>query len=318
MRTLESMHDPKNARLCASLALTLFTAIAGLSFVYAGTAWGGTLDHIREAKKITLGYRTDARPFSYNDEKGAPAGYSVELCRRIANEVKEEVGVADLAVELVPVSLEERFNAVEQGKLDLLCGADSVSLTRRKQVSFSIPIFASGVGAILRADAPVELRTVLAEGQPPQRPIWRGSPARTILEKKTFSIVAGTASEKWLAGRIDAFEIDAKVAPVESYQAGIQSVLFRQSDVFFGDFPILLDAAKRSLSAKDVVVLNRVFTYEPLALVLARDDEDLRLVVDRTLSRLFGAPEFRDFYARWFGKLDDTAALFFRLNALPE
>ena len=205
---------------------------------------------------------------------------------------------------------------MQQGKVDLLCGADTATLTRRKDVSFSIPIFPSGIGAILRADAPVQLRDVLA-GRPSSGPIWRGSPAR-ILEKKTFSVVGGTTSASWLASQFDKFQIDATVAPVDSYQAGIQRVLDRSSDVFFGDRPILYDAAGASSSAADLVVLDRLFTYEPLALALARDDEDFRLVVDRSLSRLFKSGGFKDVYVKWFGEPDDSAAIFFGLSALPE
>jgi polar amino acid transport system substrate-binding protein len=64
---------------------------------------------------------------------------------------------------------------------------------------------------------------------------------------------------------------------VDSYDAGIKRVLDRNSDVFFGDRAILLEAAKRSPSAGDLVVLDRLFTYEPLALALARNDDDFRL-----------------------------------------
>ena len=67
-----------------------------------------------------------------------------------------------------------------------------------------------------------------------------------------------------------------------------------------------------------MIVLDRQFTYEPLALALARGDEDFRLVVDRTLSRLFGSKEFGDVYAKWFGKPDEDALNFFRWSALPE
>jgi ABC-type amino acid transport substrate-binding protein len=112
------------------------------------------------------------------------------------------------------------------------------------------------------------LREVLA-GRPSSGPIWRGSPAR-ILEKKTFSAVTGTTSAGWLADRLDEFHIDATVAPVDSYQAGIQRVLDRSSDVFFGDRPILYDAAEGSASAGDLMVLDHLFTYEPLALARAR------------------------------------------------
>ena len=87
---------------------------------------------------------------------------------------------------------------------------------------------------------------------------------------------------------------------------------------FFGDRPILYDAAEGSASADDLRVLGRLFTYEPLALALARDDEDFRLVVDRSLSGLFRSGAFKDVYVKWFGEPDDSAAIFFGLSALPE
>jgi polar amino acid transport system substrate-binding protein len=282
----------------------------------AASAEAGTLDRIRQAGKIELGYRADARPFSYKDASGKAAGYSIALCEKIADDVKAELGLPTLTVDWVPVTLEGRFQDVQQGKVDLLCGADTATLTRRKDVSFSIPIFPSGIGAILRADAPVQLRDVLA-GRPSSGPIWRGSPAR-ILEKKTFSAVTGTTSASWLANQLDKFQIDATVAPVDSYQAGIQRLLDRSSDVFFGDRPILTDTAAGSPSAGDLVVLDRLFTYEPLALAFGRGDEDFRLVVDRSLSRLFKSGGFKDVYVKWFGEPDDSAAIFFGLSALPE
>jgi polar amino acid transport system substrate-binding protein len=154
-------------------------------------------------------------------------------------------------------------------------------------------------------------------GEPPTGPIWRASPAR-ILEGKTFSVVAGTTSEKWSASQLDKFQIEATVVPVENYAAGIQSVLDRNSDVFFGDRSILLEAAAASGSADDLIVLDRLFTYELLALPLARDDEDFRLIVDRGLSKFFASPEFRLLYQKWFGTPDESALTFYRFNILPE
>jgi ABC-type amino acid transport substrate-binding protein len=277
----------------------------------------GTLDRVRQTGKLILGYRIDARPFSYRDKGGKPAGYSVALCQKIADEVKAELGLSSLTPEWVPVALADRFDNLKERKIDLLCGADSKTLARMKDVSFSIPIFEGGIGAMLRADAQPPLPELLAGAPPPSHPIWRGSPARTFLEKKTFSVVAGTTSESWLAERLAAFEIEAVVAPAPTYEAGVERLLDRQSDVLFGDRAILLEAAKRSTS-KDLVVLDRLFTYEPLALAFGRGDEDFRVIVDRTLSRLYGSAEFGGFYAQWFGEPDEAALTFFRLNNLPE
>jgi ABC-type amino acid transport substrate-binding protein len=275
-----------------------------------------TLGRVRQASKLALGFRADARPFSFQDGSGKAAGYSVELCQKVVEEVKVELGLPGLTEEWIPVTLEDRFRAVREGKVDLLCGADSETLARRKEVAFSIPIFPSGIGAILRIDAPAGLREVLS-GEPPLGPIWRGSPAQ-ILQKKTAAVVKGTTSESWVGDRLQKLQIDANVAPVDGYDAGIQSVLDRKADVFFGDRPILLEAATGTPSGSDLVVLDRLFTSEPLPLTLARDDEDFRLVVDRALSRLFRSSEFHDVYMKWFGEPDESALTFFRQTALPE
>jgi ABC-type amino acid transport substrate-binding protein len=309
-------HPPGHPARIAALAIALLAA--ALPVTGATSASAGTLDRIKETGKITLGYQTDAQPFSYRDQSGTAAGYSAALCQKIADQVKVELGLSTLTVDWTPVTLADRFGAVQQGKIDLQCGADTVTLARRKQVAFSIPIFPSGIGALLRADASVALRQILAEGQPPSHPVWRGSPARTLLEEKTFSVVTGTTAVSWLAGRLDAFEISAIVAPVESYDAGIRRVLDRGSNVFFGDRALLLEAAKRSPSSSDLIVLDRLFTNEPLALALARNDDDFRLVVDRTLSQLFASKDFDGLYAKWFGEPDENALSFFRMSALPE
>ncbi len=301
----------KGAPYALAALVSLFALLAATLPVSAGT-----LDQIKGSGKLRLGYRSDARPFSFRDESGNAAGYSAALCQRIAEQVKAEVGLPALGVEWVPVTLEGRFQDVQQDRVDLLCGADTETLARRKDVSFSIPIFPGGIGAMLRADAPRGLRDALL-GRPLSHPLWRGSPAE-VLNQRTFSVVKGTTGEKWLAGRLDTFRITATVAPVDSYEAGIRRVLDRSSDVFFGDRAILLDAATRSSSASDLMVLDRYFTYEPVALALARNNDDLRAVADRTLSRLFGTKEFRGVYAKWFGQPNEEALTFFRLSALPE
>lgn len=300
----------QSVRFAAFLIASL--AVASLPFAPAAAA---TLDQVKASGKLLLGYRADARPFSF-DESGKPAGYSVDLCGKIADEVKAELGLSAMTVEWVPVTLEDRFRALQDGKIDILCGADTATLERRKEVSFSIPIYPSGIGALLRWDAPIPLREVLA-GTPRSGPVWRGSPAR-ILDKKTFAVVKGTTGEKWLADRILAFKIDANTSTADSYEAGIQQVLDGTSDVLFGDRPILLEAAAGGPSASELVLLDRLFTHEPLALAIERGDEDLRLIVDRSISRLFRSEEFQELYVKWFGVPDETTLNLIVQNALPE
>jgi ABC-type amino acid transport substrate-binding protein len=286
-----------------------------LPLAWPAPASAATLDRIRQAGKIALGYRTDARPFSYRDESGNPDGYAVVLCKQVADSLKSELGLSELAVEWVPVTIDDELKAVQENKVDLLCGA-AETLSSRKDVDFSVPIFPGGIGALLRTTAPVGLKEVLS-GRPPSGPLWRGYPAQ-ILEKQVFSVVAGTPTEKWLANQIDKLQLTANVAPVKSYEEGVRRVLDGSSNVFFADRSILLDAAKRSPSADDLMVLERQFTYGPIALALERGDADFRLAVDQALSQLFGSKEFRRLYVQWFGEPDADADMFFKLSTLPE
>jgi ABC-type amino acid transport substrate-binding protein len=285
------------------------------AFAAAQPVSAATLDRLRETGKLTIGYRTDARPFSYQDESGTADGYAVALCKEVAEQIKSEQGLSTLSVEWVPVSVDDQFQAVKENKVDLLCGA-AETLTSRKDVDFSIPIFPGGIAALIRADAPVGLKEVLS-GRPPSGPLWRGYPAQ-ILRKQTFSVVAGTPGEKWLKDKLSELQIDAEVAPVKNYEEGIRRVLDGSSDVFFAERSILLDAAKRSPSAGDLLVLERQFTYAPLALALERGDPDLRFAVDKILSQFFGSETFRDLYVKWFGEPDENADTFFKWSVLPQ
>jgi len=98
----------------------------------------------------------------------------------------------------------------------------------------------------------------------------------------------------------------------------VRKVLDRSANVFFGDRVILLEAAKASPSAGELIVLDRRFTTEPVALALQRGDEDFRLLVDRTLSRLFESADFRYVYAKWFGEPDADSLNYYRMSALPD
>src|SRR3954471_6992406 len=312
-KTMQPANSRKHKVRIATVAIT-FLSIVVQPFAHAATEAAGTLDRVRQTGKLTFGYNPDARPFSYRDESGNAAGFAVALCQKIAEQVKADLAGKDITVEWVPVT---GLSDVQQGKIDLLCAAQTETLTKRKDVAFSIPIFPGGVGAIVRSDSSRRLREVLTEGQAASQPIWRASPAK-FLEKQIFSVVAGTSAQKWLAGRMDEFQISAKVVTVDDYDAGIKQLLNRNANVFFGDRTALTEFAKRSPSARHLLVLDRTFSPEPIALALKRGDEDFRLAVDRALSRVFSSAGIGALYEQWLGKPEKDALAFFRQSALPE
>ncbi|HOM14009.1 MAG TPA: amino acid ABC transporter substrate-binding protein [Rubrivivax sp.] len=301
---------------------SIFTRPLRSALLAAGLALGacatvlaaGVLDRARDSSKLTFGYRADARPFAFADG-GKPAGFSVALCQKVADAVQAELKLPKLQLDFVPVTATSRFELLQQGKIDLSCGTDTPTLARRGSVDFSLPIFFAGTGALLRKDADPRLRNALADQPDPVRPVWRGAPGIFGLQV-VFAVVGGTTVEKTLIERLKLRRVTVTVAPVPDYAAGVQMVLDGRAAALFGDRPVLLDLAQRG--AGPLQVIERTFTREPLALALPRGDAEFRLLVDRTLSRVYRSPEFAALYTTYFGAPGPGALEFFQAVALPD
>ncbi|NUY35679.1 putrescine-ornithine antiporter [Paraburkholderia sp. JPY303] len=275
----------------------------------------GSLARIKQSGAINVGYFNDAQPFSYKDANGQVTGYTIALCQKIADEIKTDLGLAALRVNWVAISFEERMRAMQEHRIDLLCG-NAETLTARQAMSFSIPVYPGGIGAMLRSDAPAGLKEVLS-GVSPSHPIWRAAPAQ-LLSRQTISVVADSPAQRWLGDKLGQLQIAAAVVPVADVESGLRKVLDRQSNVLFAERSLLLAVASSSPASGKLTVLDRRFTYLPVAIGVPRGDDDMRLLADRTLSRLFSSAEFSAMYTKWFGEPDAETRNFFRLSALPD
>jgi len=276
----------------------------------------GTVDRIMATGKLTIGYLPDARPFSYSDASGQPAGYAVAVCGKVAEAVKSELKLPIMAVTHVAVPFDERIRAVEQGTIDILCGIEP-SLGRRAHLDFTIPVLLNGTGAVIRTDAPVRLREVLSGESPNTQPIWRGSPGQAP-ERHTVAVIGGTVLERDLIDRLKLSRLVVSVLSVKDNAAGLQMVLDRRADAFFSDRSLLLDSVKRHPSGNRLVVLDRIFKRTQVALGVQRDDSVFRLLVDRALTGLMRSGDMAAIYRAHFGAPDQSILNMFQLVALPD
>jgi polar amino acid transport system substrate-binding protein len=282
-------------------------------------ATAATLDRIKDTGHIRFGFLKDAPPFSFRGEGDTPAGYAVDLCKQIAAQLKRDLALPGLTVDWVQLDPNERLTAVYKNRVDLLCAPMSETLGRREHASFSIPIFAGGNRAALRADAPTSLRNVLTESRP-TKPIWRGTPAATVLESTKLAVVAETTGERWLNERAKTLQVNAHIVRLPDYRKALSQLVEGDVDVVFGDRAVMLGVLQGlpPEARENVVILDRMFTHEPAGLALEHGDDDFRVLVDRALSRTYAAPEFAALYSKWCGEFDERARTFFVWNTLPE
>jgi polar amino acid transport system substrate-binding protein len=297
----------------ANRVMAILAVIAGsLMFDYVEA---GALERIKDTGQIKFGYLTNARPFSFKNDKDAPDGYAVALCERVAPSIARQLALPGLTITWKPIDPEHRLRAVRDKDIDLLCTPTSVTLDRREGISFSIPVFAGGNRAAVRADAPSTLRDVLSTIK---NPVFRGTPADVALAGKKVAVVADTASEPWLKERGQTMNIDAEVVSVPNYRKGVEKLLAGDIEVLFGERILILGAlGEMDRKARDgVVVLDRLFTHEPAAFPLERNDDGFRLLVDRALSETISSEEFVQVYRKYAGELDEQTRGFFAWHTL--
>ena len=296
-------------------AVSAVVVAAAFALSAALPAAAQTLERIGTAGVMKVGVREDARPFSFLDAAGAAEGYTVALCRALAEDVKSQLGLTELSIEYLPLSTEERFRAVAEGRVDIHCGASTVTLERRKTVAFSIPTFHTGIGTVMRADAPAFLRDTLSKRRPTL-------PARVALLQafadRAFGVRVSTTTETWLREAIRDLASNAEIVTLDSHDDGLRRVLSGELDAYFADRAILLGLVAASDDPAAFEVGARSYTHEPYALALSKGDEDFRLLVDRSLSRLYSSGEIAPIFNRYFGRLSRSALQLFVMTAIPE
>ena len=264
--------------------LVLTGALLCLPFATtAATEWTQTLKRINDTGEMNLGFRQDQGPMSFDKGDGIAAGYSVDLCKYIASMVVETLGKTTIQVNFVPVTAATRFEAIQSGKIDILCGVTTKTLSRAKIVGFTQPTFVTGGSLLTRTGLTIDKIDDLAG--------------------KRVAVVENTTTIKTLEKVLAKREIEAEVIPVSSTSQGMNLLDSKEIDVMAADQIVLIGQIIER--GRERYELSRLlYSMEPFALAIPRGDADFQLVADSALSRLYRSGEILKVFDVWFGLFD--------------
>jgi polar amino acid transport system substrate-binding protein len=274
-----------------------------------------TIGRIQSTGAINVGYVPGQPPFTTSGDP-RPAGYLIELCRYVSGVLGTRLGIRNINVKYIATTADSAYDALARGEMDLFCGPGAATLAERERVSFSIPVYVTGVGALVRKDAPAALMRVLNGQVAHTGPTWRAT-INAGLANQTFVVYSGTTTEAWVRERIKTLGVIAKVITVSKYEQGVDLLAQGKADAFFGDRAVLIRYAAQRGEGEELQIVDRRFTLEPLAMAMQRGDEDFRLAVDTALSRLYSSDTYLRTYSTYFGQPTETARLLFKAYALP-
>lgn len=262
-------------------------------------AHSDVIDDITKRRTVNIGYRTDAAPFSFSDATNKPSGFSVELCLRIAGAISAATG-QPIAPVFVPVSSSDRFDALTEKKIDIECGASTVTLKRREQVDFTLFTFVTGGTLMVRAKGP---QPDLESGANPK-----------------IGVLANTTSEAALNRLAETRQLKIEVVPVDTHDIAIGFLNSGVLDGYFADRDLLWDRRNNAADPAAFAIADNLLTFEPYALAIGRGETRLRLISDRTLAELYRSGEIFHLIERWFPNAtpsDMLKALYF-MQSLSE
>jgi len=261
----------------------------------------GTLQQIKKSGQIKIGYRVSEPPMSFLDKDGNPTGYSIDLCKSIAIEVENKIG-ADVKVEYVPVTAGGRFKALGDNKIDILCGSTTKTLSRSELVDFTQLTFVTGASLMTLKDN----KDFDSSG----------------LDGKKIGVVKATTTAVELKKLIRETSTDAEVVLFNSANESIDALRKKKIDAFSSDQIVLIGIALKAHDPMSFEISDSVFSFEPFALAVRRNDADFRLVADRVISHLYRSKKILEIYDKWIGKFTRQRLPIFdamiKLNATPE
>ena len=213
-----------------------------------------TVERVRSSQTLTLGYLPDLAPFS-KQEGDKASGYAIDLCLKVADKLKSELGLPDLQVRYQPVKISDEVNAVSQGKVDILCTPTPPTLERRKMISYSIPIYTAGLSVVVRNDARESLLNVLNGKVANSGPTWRAS-INNGLANQTYATLEGGVTEDWIREQMRQLNVIASLVTVANNDEGVKLVAEGKADAFFSERMLLRNEIAKEGVAENLMLLD--------------------------------------------------------------
>lgn len=286
--------------VCAMLVLST----GNTAFANAGDS--GVLKRIQEKGVIHIGHAQNAVPFSYMDPSGKPIGYSINICMRIVDAIRERLNNQAIKVRFIPITDQTRFSYMANGQIDMECGATANTLTRQTMVSFLPATFITGTRILARKDS--------------------GAKSIDDLGGKKLGVAAGTTNENALKAYIKEHKLDVELVIVKDSIRGVRELEAKRIDAYSTDDVLLHGVKAQTRNPDEYAIIGDYLSFDSYGILVPRNDSTFEQLGTGVLAKLMRSGELQQIYAKWFEPgptninipLSETLSLIFQVQGLPD
>ena len=262
------------------IAMGMISLAALVSF--GAAAQDGTLKKVKDSATITIGHRDASLPLSYYDDKQQPIGYAMDLCAKIVDAVKAELKLPKIDVKYQLVTSANRIPLMANGTIDLECGSTTNNIARQEQVWFTMTHFVTANRWAAKKSS--NLKT-LAD-----------------LKGKTIVSTAGSTNIKQITEINAAQNLGMNIISANGHPEAFQMVETGRAVAFVMDDIILAGLVALSRTPGDYEISATALSVEPYGIMLRKDDNAFKAVVDRAMTNIYKSGEINAIYSKWFEK----------------
>jgi glutamate/aspartate transport system substrate-binding protein len=259
----------------------IFLFVAALTLAFQAAAQD-TLKKVKDSGAITIGHRDASIPFSYYDDKQQVIGYAVDLCLKIVDAVKKEVGNPNLKVNYQLVTSANRIPLMANGTIDLECGSTTTHIARQEQVWFTMTHFVTANRWVAKKSANIKK---LAD-----------------LKGKTIVSTAGTTNIKQITEINAAQNLGMNIISANGHPEAFQMVETGRAVAFVMDDILLYSLAAQSRTPKAYAISPEALSVEPYGIMVRKGDDAFKKVADAEMTRIMKSGEINAIYGKWFLK----------------
>ncbi|SEL33743.1 amino acid ABC transporter substrate-binding protein, PAAT family [Variovorax sp. YR750] len=273
---------------------SLATAVV-LACALAAPVGAQTLEKIRSTATITLGVRDSSMPMSYLLAENQPVGFQVDICHRIVEAIRKNLGLQKIDVRYQVVTSQNRVPLVRNGSVDLECGSTTNNLARQQDVAFTLTTYIEEVRMAVRTAS--NIRSV------------------KDLEGKTVVATTGTTSVQHLRRNSRAGGLKINEVLGKDHAESFLILESGKADAWVIDAGLLSATIAASKNPSEFAVVGEVLNTEPLAIMLRKDDASLKAIADDTIRELIRSGEMKTLWSKWY--LEPIPPRGVRLNMAP-
>lgn len=249
------------------LALSSFSAFAADHEL----AQKSTLNEILKRGELRVGLDAGYMPFEMTDKKGEIVGFDVDVAKEMAKSMGVKLTIVNTDYDgIIPALMADKF--------DIIISGMTVNQERNLQINFADPYIVVGQAILLNKKHEGKITSYKDLNDP----------------KFTVASRIGTTGEQAAKRMIP----KAQYKSFEKEADGAMEVVNGQADAFVYDLPFCVVFMAQQ-GGKNLVLLDKVFTYEPLGFGVKKGDPDFLNWLDNFLAQIKNDGRYDRIYDKW-------------------